>query len=139
MHRIATLDPFLNVTVDRLLILVGLLDVAPGLLAQVLQIRQPGLAATIIKQFDLDHDVIAFLDADRPVSGPKLINGYLAVGLEAGGDMDPVAVNLAHQHLNRGTFAYLAAVFELGEQGGKGFLLARGFADNCGDVLLHEM
>ena len=114
----AALDLIEDDAVNLLVVLEGLLELAPALLAARLVARQHGFAERILDAVEEHLDLVADLEVALAAGPGEFAQRHAAFGLQADVDDGHVLLDRNHDALDDGAFLQVAA--------GKGFIEHRG-------------
>src|SRR6202171_2389593 len=115
----AALDLVEDDAVDLLVVVEGLLELAPAFLAARLVARQHGFAERILDAVEKHLDLVADLEIAFAAGSCEFPQRHAAFGLQADVDDGHVLFNRNHRALDDGAFLQIAAGKGLVEHGGK--------------------
>ena len=130
----AALDLVEDDAVDLLVVLEGLLELAPALLAARLVARQHRLAERVLDALQIDFDGVADLDFAGAAGGRELAERDAPLGLRADVDDGHVLFDADDGPFDDGTFLQIAAAERFIEHSGEVFARRRGTGGSCHEV-----
>jgi hypothetical protein len=120
------LDLIEDDALDLLIILEGLLQLAPAFFAARLVARQHGFAESVFDPFEIDFDGVADLDLGRAARTGEFPQGDPAFGFQPDIDDGDVTLDGNHRALDDCTFLQVAITERFIDQLGKIFARRRG-------------